>query len=340
MEDLRITTDIAGILERYGAKINSTTQDLLKWNADSHFIPVILWQFDAGGKRLRPALTLLWTEAVGGNPEKENILAAAAGIELIHTYSLIMDDLIDKGDIRRGVPTTRAKFGDEMAILAGMHHREVIEEAARRTNHPKEVAHIFSKAILSMIEGERLDVLFEQDNREYEYFKQEKFSNVTEKDYYNMISAKTGGLIAAACEIGALEGNGTRNQVISAREFGEKLGLAFQIVDDILDLSAKDPKFGKEPYKDIIERKLGNYVIIKATESVGNELVEIMQSDLPDRVEKCAKLLDTSDAFIKAQDKAKEFGEEAKIILEQIIEPSRARDTLSNAIDFFIKRKY
>jgi geranylgeranyl diphosphate synthase type I len=107
--------------------------DFLLKDVNNDFKDLVAWQTSTGGKRLRPALTLLFAEAFGSSSGDSEVLSAAAGIELIHTYSLILDDIIDRGDLRRVQPSTRAKYGDEFAILSAIIHREAVFEAAKAT---------------------------------------------------------------------------------------------------------------------------------------------------------------------------------------------------------------
>ena len=249
-------------LESIGSSVEQKMYDYLLKDTHPDFIDLVKWQTYTGGKRLRPGLTLLFAEAFGANANDSKALSAAAGIELIHTYSLILDDIIDKGDLRRGKLTTRAKFGGEFAILSAIIHREAVYEAAKATEeYFNRSLEIYSKAIRQITEGERLDILFEQkEDRPSEYFMNHKYSSVSIEEYENMINGKTASLIIAACEIGALVGGASEDDQKIVAEYGYATGIAFQIADDYLDIFTESDKFGKVVYKDIIEQKLGNFL--------------------------------------------------------------------------------
>ncbi len=197
-----------------------------------------------GGKRLRPALTLLGCEAVGGN--RQEVLAPAAAIELIHCFSLVHDDLpaMDDDDLRRGKPTLHIHTGEAMAILAG----DVMVSLAfefiavcglepkRRTALVGELA----KATTAMIAGQVLDTVggFTDPKQ-------------TELDRLHMVHrSKTGALLRGACRMGAIGAGATEPQLNALTQFGEAMGLMFQIVDDLLDVTQTAEHTGKATGKD------------------------------------------------------------------------------------------
>jgi len=321
---------------------------LLNIGTNVDFQEVVRWQVECGGKRIRPALTLLFAKAVGKKSEQDpSILAAAAGIELIHNFSLIFDDIIDQGNIRRGKKTTRAEFGDEMAILAGIQHRESIYHAARATGskyYPR-VSQIFSESISQMAEGERLDILFEQKKRSYDYFVTHQYNQVTEEEYLNMVWGKTGSLIRASCLLGTVVGDGTEEQIQAAGEYGTTLGYAFQIMDDYLDLFA-DERLGKTIGKDILERKLGNLVLIKALQNLDEQkqraLLDTIRGDLSDseRVTKAMNLINEGDGARLAKESANIYATKARKALEASFPDSQTRQTLGSLADYVVSRLF
>ncbi len=197
----------------------------------------------AGGKRIRPILMLAACEAVGG--EIKNVLPAACAIEMIHSYSLIHDDLpaMDDDDLRRGNPTNHKVYGEATAILAG---DGLLTEAFILLSNPAvrgtasadqycEVIHLLAKAAGSrgMVGGQVVDMEAE-----------EKPVDLPTLEYIH--TRKTGALILAAIEIGALLGGATTEQRCALCCFGEAAGLAFQVVDDILDIVADESQLGKD----------------------------------------------------------------------------------------------
>ncbi|MHA2270679.1 MAG: polyprenyl synthetase family protein [Candidatus Hodarchaeales archaeon] len=343
-----MSSDPLKLLAEKGQVVQEHLYRFLKIGTSKDFDEVVRWQVQAGGKRIRPALTMLFAEAIEeGRSQKSEVLAAAAAIELIHNFSLVFDDIIDRGDLRRGEKTTRAEYGDEMAVLAGLQHREAVYHAAKATgaaNFPR-VLQTFSEAISEMVEGERLDVLFEQKSRPFAYYAAHRYHQVTEEDYLEMINGKTASLIRAACIVGCIVGGGNDQQIEAAREYGYAAGLAFQIIDDYLDLLG-DEKLGKPIGKDIIERKLGNYVLIKALQGLPSEkqelLLETIQADLPDdeRVEKAMELINQTDGARLAKETALNHIEKAKTPLDASYLDSSAKSMLISIADYLVSRLY
>jgi len=196
----------------------------------------------AGGKRLRPALVLAACEAVGG--VREDAAPAACAVEMIHTYSLIHDDLpaMDDDDLRRGRPTCHKVFGDAMAILAGdgllTYAFEVLTTGKRTEAIPGIVRAIArGSGTVGMVGGQVLDIEGEG-------------KPATLQSVAAIHSWKTAALITACCEAGALAGGATQTEYEHLTEYGRNIGLAFQIVDDILDITASPETLGKTPGKD------------------------------------------------------------------------------------------
>jgi len=196
----------------------------------------------AGGKRLRPALVLASAEAVGGS--REDAAPAACAVEMIHTYSLIHDDLpaMDDDDLRRGRPTCHKVFGEAMAILAGDALLTCAFEVLATTPRAKAIAGMVRALACGvgtrgMVGGQVLDL--------------EGEGKPATLDSVRAIHAwKTAALIAACCEAGALAGGASREECEHLGEYGRKIGLAFQVVDDILDVTSSPEELGKTPGKD------------------------------------------------------------------------------------------
>lgn len=343
-----MSTDLIQILAEKGQMILEPMKRFLKIGTSPELEEIVLWQVESGGKRVRPTLALLFAEAIGKrSPQDPTIIAAAAGIELIHNMTLVYDDIIDQATLRRGKPTSRAEYGDEMAIMAGIQQREAVSHAARATGpeyFPK-VSRLYSEAISELVEGERLDILFEQNDRPFSYYKKYKYDRVTEADYLQMIKRKTASLIRAACAVGALVGGGTVKQIEAAEEFGTAIGCAFQIMDDYLDLFG-DEQLGKDIGKDIIRRKLGNIVIIKALQNLPHEKQELilktMRSNLPEeeRISKVMDLINQGNGRSLAKESAEEFIVKAKKALEANFPDSNVRNILAQIADFVVSRLY
>jgi heptaprenyl diphosphate synthase len=194
--------------------------------------------FEAGGKRLRPALVLL--AALCGDYEAERVIPAAMAVEVTHAATLVHDDVIDRSATRRGRPTVAAALGDEPAIVIGDFYFAKAYEHAARTRAP-EVVVILAQAVMKICAGE-----VRQQSIRYRY-------STGVDEYMQRIEAKTATLLAACCDIGALLGGLPQEDRGALRNYGRSLGLAFQIVDDVLDYTGTEGEVGKPIGHDILE---------------------------------------------------------------------------------------
>ncbi|NPB01253.1 MAG: polyprenyl synthetase family protein [Crenarchaeota archaeon] len=268
----------AEVLSRYGEHVDKKLEDYLSRMCNREFIEVILYQVKTGGKRIRPVMTLLFTEALG--EEFTKALPEACVVELIHEYSLIFDDIIDHSVVRRGKPTLWKKFGMNFAILAGLWYREAIEEAILESVNPSLVAKLASETMRDIIEGERLDILLEASGREDPYYLEQRIISRLSREtidqiYLEMIRKKTAALFKLSCMLGALAARKMIDDYVkAAATYGENVGIAFQLIDDLLDIYGEFEKFGKEIGKDVKEHKLGNAVIVNILKNGKQEDVE------------------------------------------------------------------
>lgn len=232
----------------------------------------------AGGKRLRPVMLFGAAEAVGGDVNKAKAFAAA--IEMIHTYSLIHDDLpaMDNDDFRRGVPTNHKVFGENMAILAGdalLNH--AFETMLNECCKTKDFAMVEAAAVIGeasgtkgMVSGQVVDVT--NDGKE-----------IDEETLKYIHENKTGAMIAGALKAGVILGGGTKEQIKKIGEAGIKIGVAFQIQDDILDVESTAEVLGK-PINSDEKNKKTTYVKIhgmekskKDVERFSKEAIDILK---------------------------------------------------------------
>ena len=195
----------------------------------------------SGGKRLRPALLLLTSELCGYTGPRRIQIAAA--IELLHTATLLHDDVVDLSHLRRGRPSANSIWGNRRAILAGdfFYARAssmIVEDG------DLDILCIFSNTIQLMAEGELLQL-----QRSFD-------STVTESHYYKVIERKSATLLSASCEAGAILGGVTRAERRRVSDYGRELGLAFQLRDDALDYEAVEADLGKPPHTDLREGKV------------------------------------------------------------------------------------
>lgn len=191
------------------------------------------------GKKLRPVLTVLSARACGGRGTSMHKVAAS--MELVHTATLLHDDVIDKSSLRRGQPTINARFGDDIAILMADYLYSNAFELSLHALKP-EILQMVCKVTSRMCEGE----LFQIEKRD---------ALLTEYDYYKIIKAKTAYLFSACCGLGGVVSGARKARVEALGEFGLEFGLAFQVTDDILDYEADQKVFGKTIGTDITSGK-------------------------------------------------------------------------------------
>lgn len=230
--------------DSYREVVDSSLREYFLRSGEGSLEAAMAYSVNLGGKRIRPVLVLLSAEIFGGT--REDALDMAMAIEMIHTYSLIHDDLpaMDNDDLRRGHPTSHKVFGEAMAILAGdallnEAHSLLIRSYAMRSRKGAEASLVISEAAgrKGMVYGQVLDM--ENEKKEALY-----------SELLECHRNKTGMLIAASLEAPAVFFGAQREEVLAMREFGIRLGLAFQILDDILDHTSTKEVLGKSTGKD------------------------------------------------------------------------------------------
>jgi geranylgeranyl diphosphate synthase type I len=278
----------------------------------------------AGGKRIRPLICLLSCEAVGG--KASDAVKTAAALELVHTFTLIHDDIMDRDDLRRGMPAVHMVYGEATAILAGdllfSKAFEICDASAFR---------ILAKAASEICEGQEMDMSFE------------KAKSVSEDEYLEMIRRKTAVLLEAAAESGCVLGKGNEAQVAALAEYGKSIGLAFQVHDDVLDLTADEEKLGKPVGSDIVEGKR-SLVVIKALEKLGGEekerLLRILDKaeNTEDEVHAAVDLIAGCGAIDYCRKKAAALSAGAKESI-RTLPKSPAKESLLELADFVVARE-
>ncbi len=333
-----------GVLEfisSVGGNVDRIMVEYLSKGTHPEFLPVLRHQVMAGGKRIRPAVTCLSCQAVGG--ELEEALRPAAVIELIHNYSLIMDDLIDRGDVRRGKPTVRSKFGEATALLAGMFYREVLDELVRDCHNSASMRELFVRTIKETIEGERLDMLMEQAGRADDYLIKHRLTEPKLELYSSLIEKKTATLFRAASEAGGIAADCSHALMNCLTDYGWKIGLAFQVMDDYLDIFGE--RTGKQKCKDIFEHKLGNAAIILALQEMNGaksrKLLGILRRRSLDRaaVKRAFAMIEETSSRSKTREWALKLIEESKNAIGPLPE-TEAKDHLLGLADFVVERLY
>ena len=249
-----------------------------------------------GGKRIRPFLVVMSAKLCGGDGRE--IYRLACAFEYLHAATLFHDDIIDRSDTRRGCPTVCRRFGLSAAILAGdFLHAYAMSTVGRLAG--KNGLKVFCQATTGMVDGE-----FVQMRNSWNY-------NLSEPDYYEAIMGKTGLLISAACVIGGMYGGGNDRQITALKCYGENLGCAFQIVDDLLDYQGDSNKTGKAVGNDLIEGKMTLPLIITMKTAEGDDRSRLLSllSDKKRRmtgVDEVRSLIEKYNGFEVAKLKAKE----------------------------------
>ncbi|MCP4339745.1 MAG: polyprenyl synthetase family protein [Desulfobulbaceae bacterium] len=290
-------------------KINVVMQEdlaLLKPDVDDLLLEVLDYGLLNGGKRIRPLLVVLASRLCGRKDDGEYRLGVA--FEYLHAATLFHDDIIDKSDTRRGKQSVYRKFGTIAAILAGdFLHARSMSMVGKYSG--QEGLEVFCKATTGMVDGEFMQL------------RNATKHSLSELDYYNAIMGKTGLLISAACEVGALYGGGDEPSVKALREYGVHLGCAYQIVDDLLDYQGDSAKTGKVVGNDLAEGKMTLPLILtinKANQTDRTRLLEILE-DSDQRaqcVEEVSTIITRYGGFAGARKKAEEAVENASGMLD------------------------
>lgn len=288
-----------------------------------------------GGKRLRPVLTLMASGLCGGNPE--DAVPAALSVELIHNFTLVHDDIMDQASSRRGQPSVHVRWDEPTAILAGdMLYAEAFQQLFCYSDAPgrryQQLQRTLLNAIRTVCEGQALDMQLER----------EKGGSVEE--YLTMIRGKTAALISGSLKIGGISAGASQEELQRLDLLGEKIGLAFQIQDDLMDAVADPEKFGKTRGGDILEGKK-TFLLLTALEN-GNEtdvreLYSVMDKDSleTDDIDRVVHLFKKTGALKRAQDTVGQEYRQAMELLEPFDDSDYKAD-LVTLLNFLIDREY
>jgi octaprenyl-diphosphate synthase len=317
-------------------RVDSALLDLFR--SDAVLIPAIGRHIlGSGGKRIRPLFLLLSADLCGYTKPDRVLLAAI--IEAIHTASLLHDDVIDGAETRRGRPASHALWGNQIVVLVGdFLYATALKHAVAQRN--QKVMEALSGATSRMTEGEILQLHKTGD------------PDITEKEYFDIISAKTGVLISAACRIGAILANQTEDREQALSRFGMKTGVAFQLADDVLDYVANQENLGKQLGKDMEEGKITMpliHLLKVASEGEKSEIRALIKEcgarhDDGDprnngnvRLSRLTDLFEKYEAIEASMSSARALVEEAKSELD-IFPLSREKDALLAMADYAMAR--
>jgi heptaprenyl diphosphate synthase len=265
-----------------------------------HLIP-------AGGKRLRPALALCAGQLDGG-PAPEDVVMGACAVELVHLGSLYHDDVMDEATTRRNVESVNARWGNLVAILAGDFLLARASEIAASLG--TEVAGLLAATIGRLCEGQVLELSQTFD------------VNRTEEAYLTSIAGKTAALMATACRIGGLTADVPRPAIEALTAYGQRVGMVFQIVDDILDVVATDQELGKPAGNDLVEGVYTLPVIrALADQEAGQTLRRLLGGPIdPAGVAEARAVVRANGAVASALEVARGYAAEADLELERLVD--------------------
>jgi geranylgeranyl pyrophosphate synthase len=288
-----------------------------------------------GGKRIRPVLTLACSDACGGRDE--DALPYAIAIEIFHNFTLIHDDIEDGSPLRRGKPTLHEQFGTPVAINAGDALYTVVWASllSKKIPHGKFIGamKILVKGFSSVVDGQGTELDWYRTGR----------VGVSEEDYFRMAGGKTASLIGISCRMGAYAADAPEGTQQALQEFGEKIGLSFQIRDDVLNLTADPKNYKKEIGEDIKEgkRSLITLRLLRSLpEAQGKKLAETLKKPHKTEAEVAGviSLAREHGAIGYATSVSDRLAEEAKAKLG-VIEDGKQRKLLSMLADYVVRRE-
>jgi len=323
--------------------VEPVIKQILTDNVDDSTKDMVFYQCSLGGKRIRPALVVLSGQVFGG--DVDGLLFPAASVEVLHNSTLVIDDIIDHSDFRRDQPTVWKKYGKSMAECVAFDYVASIFAGLSNTNNSKKLIDLYAKTLKVIVDGEIKDILFERAGRNDEDFVvTNRYKLITKEDYFKMISQKTAVLLQTSCKAGAISANASDEQVELMGEFGFNIGLAFQIRDDMLDIFADEKEFGKKVGKDIIEKKMSNYIILLALEQLGDDdkksITDLLEgpSGVTDAdVAVVTKLVEKTSAKSDAEKTAEYFIDKAMDSLGKLPQ-NEATGYLADLANFIVSR--
>ncbi|MGH9971554.1 MAG: polyprenyl synthetase family protein [Pyrinomonadaceae bacterium] len=263
----------------------------------------------SGGKRVRPALTILSNYAVGGNGSRYNSIRMATVMEFLHTATLVHDDIIDESDTRRDRPTVNALCGNETAVLMGdWLYMSAFETSLAERSLP--ILDILTAVTRKMTEGELLQLTLLGQ------------TDVSEPQYLNVLQRKTAYLFSACCEVGAILGGASDRQQEALRNYGLNLGTAFQLIDDLLDFMTTDDALGKATGVDLLAGKVTLPLIyFRESDEAGREMIDTVIREGSYETVHRSELLDAVvrvGGLERAKARADGFAEAARASLDSL----------------------
>jgi geranylgeranyl diphosphate synthase, type II len=300
-------------------------------NSPKNLYDPLSYFLSLGGKRIRPLLTLMSAELF--HSIKGDALHASMAIEFFHNFSLIHDDIMDKAPLRRGKETVHLKWNDDIAILSGdvLLIKAYQELAKQKKEHIPALLTLFNQTAVEVCEGQQMDMDFERAEQ------------VSISEYIEMIRLKTSVLLGCALEFGAIIADANENDRKHIYSFGQNLGIAFQIQDDILDLYGDPEKFGKQIGGDILSNKK-TILLLKAIESANkihsNKVQELLNmSDSENKIAFAKQLFEEFGVVAFAKETMKEYQHIALESLDMISVTKEQKQTLIALAEMLLIRE-
>lgn len=319
--------DFAALVDKYLLEnISGETKNI--WDAARHYVY-------GGGKRIRPYLVMKSFELVnGGISDQQQIVSIASALESVHTFTLIHDDVIDGDEIRRGKPAVHVKWDIPTAILSGdllfAISLRMVQNSSFDADIKNSIMSDISKVIIELCEGQMLDVDFE------------KRDNVKPDEYIRMIYLKTAALFRTSLATGAVAAKAPIEQLEAVSSYGENIGLAFQLVDDILGICGETGKLGKTVGSDI-KRGKKTYILLSAMEILKGERLTEFESLMSikvksqNEIEKITKIIIDCGAVDKAEKLSSQYVKNAVESLK-IFPDYDAKQGLIELAKFIVER--
>jgi geranylgeranyl diphosphate synthase type I len=328
-------TTALDVIQRYRGIVETELEKYLPRSGEpSEFYKSVWDLIDRGGKRFRPVLVFLAAECVGG--DTEGAVGAAAAVELLHNMTLIHDDIEDESELRRGKPCIHKIYGVPVSINAGDAMLIKVFEVANGSHIPLDRCH----RLVTCIAKRAYDITWGQAY-EFNLWKRNEFC---EEDVIRLIRCKTGALTGLATEAGAIAGGGGEEEVLALGSFGETIGIAFQIIDDVLNVIGEEKDYGKEIGGDIREGKktiMAAYLLKSSTEADRRKFLRKLGKKSIKRVEikMAIDLYEKYGSIDYAKARSNFYLQEAIQILNKI-PMSESRENLELIAKFLVSRNY
>ncbi len=277
-----------------------------------------------GGKRLRPALALL--SGRFGDYNLDLLVPLAASVELLHTATLVHDDVIDAAKTRRGRPTVNSAFYNSTTVMLGDYLFAHAADQVARTDNIR-VIRLFSNTLMVMAKGEIRQDLAAYDSRQ------------TIRDYLQRIGGKTASLFATACEGGAIVSGVSEEWVTVLREFGYNFGMAFQVIDDLLDFTGDEDEMGKPVGSDLMQGTLTlPSFLLMEREPKSNPIQRYFSRPTKERLAQAVEMVRTSGVLDESYAMARDFCRRATDALS-ILPDTPDRQTLAELAEYILERR-